>query len=47
MKDFMLLLITPRFWGACIMLGLPLWICMATAGIYLAEERIKQWMKDK
>lgn len=47
MKDFLILFITPRFWGAYIMLTLPLWICMATAVIYLAEEKIKRWMKDK
>lgn len=47
MKEFLILFITPRFWGAYIMLTLPLWICLATAATYLAEERIKRWIKNK
>lgn len=47
MKEFLILFITPRFWGAYIMLTLPLWICLATGVTYLTEERIKRWMKDK
>lgn len=45
MKDFMLLFISPRFWGAYLILFLPVNIGIVMVGTVYAKEKLNDYIR--